>query len=75
MVDDIVASEQAVLVTYGGMSRQPVKLPTVRYVAMTTITSVYTQGSLIFKDVKFVGYWNAKWIERNKNSKYILLPW
>ncbi|XP_065890147.1 enoyl-[acyl-carrier-protein] reductase, mitochondrial-like [Dysidea avara] len=45
--------QQAVMVTYGGMSRKPVMLPT---------------GSLIFKEIKFVGYWNAKWIERNKNS-------
>jgi trans-2-enoyl-CoA reductase len=41
------------LVTYGGMSRQPVTVPT---------------GALIFKEVKVLGYWNTEWNKRNQNS-------
>ncbi|XP_071807232.1 enoyl-[acyl-carrier-protein] reductase, mitochondrial-like [Asterias amurensis] len=41
------------IVTYGGMSRQPVLVPT---------------GSLIFNDVKFVGYWMTRWHEQHANS-------
>lgn len=35
-----------VMVTYGGMSRQPLIVPT---------------GSLIFRDQKFVGFWMTRW--------------
>ena len=31
------------------------------------------QGYLIFKDVKVVGYWNSKWLERNLHSQWNLL--
>lgn len=34
------------MVTYGGMAKQPVMLPT---------------GSLIFKDVRFLGFWLSRW--------------
>ncbi|OTB01806.1 hypothetical protein M426DRAFT_63298 [Hypoxylon sp. CI-4A] len=42
------------LVTYGGMARQPVALPT---------------GLLIFKDVRFVGFWLSRWADRDPASK------
>ncbi|XP_041354445.1 enoyl-[acyl-carrier-protein] reductase, mitochondrial-like [Gigantopelta aegis] len=38
------------MVTYGGMSKQPVIIPT---------------GTLIFKEIRLVGYWNTQW---NKNN-------
>ena len=38
--------EGATLVSYGGMSRQPVSLPV---------------GLLIFKDLRFVGFWLPRW--------------
>ncbi|QUC20053.1 uncharacterized protein UV8b_04294 [Ustilaginoidea virens] len=38
--------EGATLVSYGGMSRQPVSLPV---------------GLLIFKDLRFVGFWLSRW--------------
>lgn len=38
--------EGATLVSYGGMSRQPISLPL---------------GLLIFKDIRFVGFWLTKW--------------
>ena len=34
------------MVSYGGMAKQPVALPT---------------GLLIFKDIRFVGFWLSKW--------------
>ncbi|XP_022089399.1 enoyl-[acyl-carrier-protein] reductase, mitochondrial-like [Acanthaster planci] len=42
------------VVTYGGMSKQPVIVPT---------------GSLIFNDLKFVGYWMSRWHERTAKSE------
>ncbi|KAI1417290.1 NAD(P)-binding protein [Hypoxylon sp. FL1857] len=42
------------MVTYGGMARQPVALPT---------------GLLIFKDVRFVGFWLSRWADRDPRSK------
>ena len=42
--------EGATMVSYGGMSKQPVQLPL---------------GLLIFKDIRFVGYWLSKMSERN----------
>ena len=42
------------LVSYGGMSRQPVSLPV---------------GLLIFKDIRFVGFWLSSWNERDAVGK------
>ncbi|OTA75843.1 hypothetical protein M434DRAFT_402612 [Hypoxylon sp. CO27-5] len=42
------------MVTYGGMARQPVALPT---------------GLLIFKDIRFVGFWLSRWADRDPRSK------
>lgn len=44
---------KGVMVTYGGMSRQPVVVPT---------------GVFIFKEVKAVGYWNSQWNVDNAES-------
>lgn len=42
------------MVTYGGMARQPVTLPT---------------GLLIFKDIRFVGFWLSRWADGDPESK------
>lgn len=42
------------LVTYGGMSKQPLMLPT---------------GLLIFKDIKFSGFWVSRWSDANAEEK------
>ncbi|KAG9242678.1 hypothetical protein BJ878DRAFT_158074 [Calycina marina] len=42
------------LVTYGGMSKQPVMLPT---------------AALIFKDIKFSGFWVSRWSDANREEK------
>lgn len=42
------------LVTYGGMSKQPLMLPT---------------ASLIFKDLKFSGFWVSRWSDRHPAEK------
>lgn len=42
------------MVTYGGMARQPVALPT---------------GLLIFKDVRFVGFWLSRWADGDRVAK------
>lgn len=42
------------LVTYGGMSKQPLMLPT---------------AALIFKDIKFSGFWVSRWSDRNIEAK------
>ncbi|TVY35079.1 Enoyl-[acyl-carrier-protein] reductase, mitochondrial [Lachnellula subtilissima] len=42
------------LVTYGGMSKAPVELPT---------------GLLIFKDLKFSGFWVSRWSDENPAEK------
>ncbi|KAI0871866.1 hypothetical protein GGS24DRAFT_40992 [Hypoxylon argillaceum] len=42
------------MVTYGGMARQPVALPT---------------GLLIFKDIRFVGFWLSRWADGDKVAK------
>jgi trans-2-enoyl-CoA reductase len=47
-------SENGTLVTYGGMSRKPITIPT---------------GSLIFKGYTFVGYWNSRWLKSNLRSE------
>ena len=41
------------IVTYGGMSRQPLVVPT---------------SALIFKDIRLVGYWMTRWNWQHKNS-------
>lgn len=41
------------MVTYGGMSREPLTIPT---------------SALIFKDLQFRGYWMTRWTQENKNS-------
>ena len=41
------------MVTYGGMSRDPVTMP----------TSVF-----IFKDITLKGYWQTRWTKSNRNS-------
>lgn len=43
-----------VVVTYGGMSKQPLSIPV---------------GPLIFNDVKLCGYWNSRWISENRGSE------
>lgn len=45
--------QKGVMVTYGGMSRQPVIVPT---------------GVFIFKEVNAVGYWNSRWNDENKDN-------
>ena len=42
------------LVTYGGMAKLPLQLPT---------------ASLIFKDIKFSGFWVSKWSDRHPEEK------
>ncbi|KAI0453389.1 hypothetical protein F5B21DRAFT_505432 [Xylaria acuta] len=42
------------MVTYGGMARQPVALPT---------------GLLIFKDLRFVGFWLSRWADGDAAAK------
>lgn len=46
--------EGAALVSYGGMSKQPVALPV---------------GLLIFKDIRFVGFWLSKWNQRDVTGR------
>lgn len=47
-------SESGTLVSYGGMAKQPVALPT---------------GLLIFKDIRFVGFWLSRWNERDVQAR------
>lgn len=47
-------SESGYLVTYGAMSKQPVMLPT---------------GLLIFKDLRFHGFWLSRWANANRQGK------
>lgn len=42
------------LVTYGGMSKQPLQLPT---------------AALIFKDIKFSGFWVSRWSDAHLEEK------
>jgi trans-2-enoyl-CoA reductase len=42
------------LVTYGGMAKQPLQLPT---------------GLLIFKDIKFSGFWMSRWSDNKPGEK------
>lgn len=45
--------DKAALVTYGGMSREPVIAPT---------------AALIFKDIAFRGFWMTRWTKENQSS-------
>uniref|UniRef100_A0A182IT90 Enoyl-[acyl-carrier-protein] reductase, mitochondrial n=1 Tax=Anopheles atroparvus TaxID=41427 RepID=A0A182IT90_ANOAO len=45
--------QAGVMVTYGGMSREPVIVPT---------------ASLIFKDLRFVGFWMTRWTKQNASN-------
>lgn len=45
--------ENSPMVTYGGMSRQPVTVPT---------------ASLIFKNLRFEGFWMTRWTKNNFDS-------
>jgi trans-2-enoyl-CoA reductase len=47
-------SFRGVMVTYGGMSKQPLTIPT---------------GSLIFKDHRFYGYWMTRWNQENATNE------
>ncbi|XP_059475815.1 enoyl-[acyl-carrier-protein] reductase, mitochondrial [Neocloeon triangulifer] len=47
-------ANKGVLVTYGGMSREPLTVPTT---------------ALIFKDLRFVGYWMTRWNKENQGSE------
>ncbi|KAG9231834.1 hypothetical protein BJ875DRAFT_498004 [Amylocarpus encephaloides] len=47
-------SQGAHLVTYGAMSKQPLSVPT---------------GLLIFKDIKFSGYWVSRWSDAHPEEK------
>ena len=49
-----VLSPNSHMVTYGGMSRQPVELPS---------------GLLIFKNLVFDGFWLSKWGDKNPEQK------
>lgn len=42
-----------VLVTYGGMSREPLTIPT---------------SAFIFKNIAFKGYWMTRWTRENQRS-------
>uniref|UniRef100_A0A8D8SWJ9 Enoyl-[acyl-carrier-protein] reductase, mitochondrial n=1 Tax=Cacopsylla melanoneura TaxID=428564 RepID=A0A8D8SWJ9_9HEMI len=44
---------KGVMVTYGGMSREPVQIPT---------------SAFIFKDITLKGHWMTRWQKENKNS-------
>ena len=44
---------RGVMVTYGGMSKQPLTIPT---------------GSLIFRDQKFFGFWMTRWNQENSKT-------
>lgn len=46
-------AKKGVMVTYGGMSREPVIAPT---------------SSLIFKDVTLKGFWMTRWNEENSGT-------
>ncbi|CAG8463849.1 110_t:CDS:10 [Diversispora eburnea] len=46
--------DSSLIVTYGGMSRQPLTIPA---------------SQLIFKDLKYVGFWISKWNKINSKEK------
>ncbi|XP_023241791.1 enoyl-[acyl-carrier-protein] reductase, mitochondrial-like [Centruroides sculpturatus] len=47
-------ADKGTIVTYGGMSKEPVTVPT---------------SVLIFKDIKVVGYWMSRWTKENAESE------
>jgi trans-2-enoyl-CoA reductase len=47
-------SQAGHLITYGGMSKQPLQLPT---------------AALIFKDIKFSGFWVSRWSDAHPEDK------
>ncbi|KAH6706174.1 hypothetical protein VD0002_g6591 [Verticillium dahliae] len=47
-------ADAGTLVSYGGMARQPVALPT---------------GLLIFRDLRFVGFWLTRWNDRDVRGR------
>jgi len=50
----------AIVVTYGGMSKQPMSVPA---------------GPLIFNDIQLRGYWNTRWYSDNQNSDKATTMW
>ena len=46
-------ADSGTMVTYGGMSKKPVVIPT---------------GSFIFKDHRYVGYWMTRWSAQNQKT-------
>ncbi|XKL59011.1 hypothetical protein PGB90_000027 [Kerria lacca] len=46
-------ADNGIMVTYGGMSREPVTIPT---------------SAFIFKNISFRGYWMTKWTSNNRQS-------
>ena len=52
-------SHHGTMVTYGGMSKQGIVVPT---------------GNMIFKDLKFVGYWHSRWnIQADVKTKQTMI--
>lgn len=49
--------DDGVMVTYGGMSKQPVQGPT---------------GSFIFNDVAFRGFWMSRWYEKAQTDETLM---
>lgn len=47
-------SDGGTMVSYGGMAKQPVMLPT---------------GALIFKDVRFMGFWLSRWNQKDPEGR------
>lgn len=45
--------KKGIMVTYGGMSREPLTVPT---------------AALIFNDIRFVGFWMTRWTQENPNN-------
>lgn len=45
--------KKSTMVTYGGMSREPLTVPT---------------AALIFNDIRFVGFWMTRWTQENPNN-------
>lgn len=43
---------QGCMVSYGGMSKQPIQVPT---------------GSLIFNDIRLRGFWMSEWYKKSNN--------
>lgn len=50
-----VLAQGGKVVTFGGMSRQPLKIPT---------------GFLIFKDIQFLGYWMTRWYQSTTDAEH-----